>query len=76
MTQLNLSMNLEEIHVLGSYKHSNDVQKNAYTNGSKKSEEFHTCQMREEKHENGITKQLCYAFFISNRLKIRGVLII
>ena len=58
MTQLNLSMNLEEIHV-----HSNDVQKNAYTNGSKKSEEFHTFQMREEKHENGITKQLCYVFF-------------
>jgi hypothetical protein len=62
MTQLNLSMNLEEIHDLGSYKHSNDFQKNAYTNGSKKSEEFHTFQMREEKHENGNHKANLFGF--------------
>ena len=63
MTPLNLIMNLEEIHVLGSYKHSNDVQKNAYTNGSKKSEEFHTFQMRDEKHENGHHKANLFCFF-------------
>jgi hypothetical protein len=63
MTTLNLIMNLEEIHVLGSYIHSIDVQKNAYSNGSKKSEEFHTFQMREEKHENGHQKANMFCFF-------------
>ena len=51
MTQLNLSLNLEDIHFLGSYRHSSDVQKIAYTNESKKSEELYKFRMREEKHE-------------------------
>ena len=72
MAQLNLSLNLEDIHVLGSY----DVQKIAYTNGSKKTEEFHTYQMREEKHENVHDKANLFCFFDEIRLKNLDILIL
>jgi hypothetical protein len=72
MTQLNLSLNLEDIHVLGYY----DVQKIAYANGSKKSEEFHTFRMRQEKHEKVHHKANLFCFFEEIRLKNLDILIL
>lgn len=75
MTQLNLSLNLEDIHFLGSYRHSSDLQKIAYTNGSKKSQELYEFQMREEKHEKVHHKANLFCFFDAIRLKNLDILI-
>jgi hypothetical protein len=76
MTQLNPSLNLEDTHFLGSYRHRSDVQKIAYTNGSKKSEEFYQFQMREEKHEKVHHKANLCCFFDAIRLKNLDILIL
>jgi hypothetical protein len=75
MTQLNLSLNLEDNHFLGSYRHSSDVQKIVYTNGSKKSQEFYKFQMREEKYEKVQNKANLFCFFDAIRLKNLDILI-
>ena len=60
----------------GSYIYSNDVQKIACANGSKKSEEFHTFQLREEKHEKVHHKANLFCFFDAIRLKNLDILIL